>query len=155
MSLSSPESSGDASPPGDTLVAILLRNLETQQYFPPSPQTNNVVGHVYWCRPRMIAEIMFRFKLFFFVSIKCLYSVCILYPVFSLQSAFYTQSSVCILCWPFCRWNLTMVSLCLMVGTVKSNKQVRKSYFQRKKMTLLSYVTLRWADQFPNNFRKK
>ena len=65
--------------------------------FPPPPQTNIVVGHVYWCPPTMIAEIMFRFKLFFgkhkvLYSAACiLYSVCILYPVCSLQSAFYTD----------------------------------------------------------------
>ena len=47
--------------------------------FPPPPQTNIVVGHVYWCPPTMIAEII-RFKLFPGKH-KVLYSVCILYPV--------------------------------------------------------------------------
>ena len=103
MSWSSPESSGDASPPGDRVVAILSRNLEVQQELPPTPQqTNNVVGHVYWCPPTMIVEIMFRFKLLFFGKHKVLYSVCILYlvcilyPVCSLQSAVCSlQSAVC------------------------------------------------------------
>ena len=37
MSLSSPESSGDALPSGDTLAAILSRNLEAQQELTPTP----------------------------------------------------------------------------------------------------------------------
>ena len=69
--------------------------------FPPPPQTNIIVGHVYWCPPTMIAEVMFRFKLFLGKHKSLILSlhfipglqsaVCILYPVCSLQSAFYTD----------------------------------------------------------------
>ena len=54
----SAESSGDTSPPGDTLVAVLSRNLEAQRELPPTPTDQ------YHRAPTMIAEVMFRFKLF-------------------------------------------------------------------------------------------
>ena len=74
-----------------SLSGILSRNLEAQQELPPPPQTNNVVGHIYWCPPTMIAEIKFRFKLFFWEALSFILS---LHLILSLQSAFYTQSAV-------------------------------------------------------------
>ena len=65
MPLSSPESSGDASPPGGTLVATVSRNLASWGTFIDARQQS---------------QIMFRSKLF--LSIK-----------FYTQSSFYTLSA--------------------------------------------------------------
>ena len=64
MSLSSPESSGDASLPGDTLVAILSRNLEAQQQLSPTLTDQQRRGACLLITANMIAEIMFRLKFF-------------------------------------------------------------------------------------------
>ena len=76
MSLSFPESSGDASQPFFHETSRRNRN------FPPPAQTNNVVGHIYWCPPTLIAEITPLDSSYFLVSVK-----------FYTQSAFYIQSA--------------------------------------------------------------